>query len=143
MYFFKKKKKKRKIENSNNYLSNLQFGLYGIKSETSGILTVKQLEASRRVIVRETKRICKVKIRVFFHQPITKKPLLLRMGRGCGIVKNWIFYVKKGLILLETTKVDHNLVFGAFKKASFKLPVIISFICREFYLLKKKSPKSY
>ena len=85
-------KKKHKHNNKNrstlnNYLSNLQFGLYGIKAIESGVLLVQEIETIRRVISRITKRVTNVFIRVFFYHPITKKSLKSRMGKGVGLIK--------------------------------------------------------
>lgn len=83
-------KKRHKIKNKekkiNNFLGTLKFGEYGLKACSSGELTAKQVESMRRILVQVTRRIGKVKIRVFFQQPITKKPLHSRMGKGCGAV---------------------------------------------------------
>ena len=84
---YKKKHKIKKISGIKQYAGNIQFGFYGIKSLESGILLTQEVEAIRRVISRITNRICKVLIRVFFSQPITKKPLKSRMGKGVGIIK--------------------------------------------------------
>jgi large subunit ribosomal protein L16 len=61
-------------------------GVYGVKAVNQGILTPKQVEAARRVISRVTKRSATVLILLNFEHPLTKKPLLTRMGRGCGII---------------------------------------------------------
>jgi len=86
--FYKKKHKIQISTLTNKKLSTLKYGFHGLKVVKPGILTTKQIETARRVISRETKRICKVFIRIFFNLPITKKPLLSRMGKGCGVVKN-------------------------------------------------------
>jgi|688.fasta_scaffold2465228_1 large subunit ribosomal protein L16 len=84
---YKKKHKIKKISLVTNYVGNIQFGFYGIKSLESGILLTQEVETIRRIIARITKRTCKIVIRVFFSQPITKKPLKSRMGKGVGIIK--------------------------------------------------------
>jgi len=69
--------------------SNLIFmckGFYGLKVLESGLITPKQLETVRRVIVKLTKRTSKILINIFFNQPLTKKPLLSRMGKGSGSI---------------------------------------------------------
>jgi len=67
-------------------LGHLVFGFFGLKSATFGILTKSQVEAARKVIIRKTKKLGKLYIRVFFNFPLTKKPLLTRMGKGSGPV---------------------------------------------------------
>ena len=87
---FKKSQKRRSFLKVNSVvtLNKLKFGSFALKSIEPGVLTSKQIETARRVISRATKRIGKVFIRVFFNLPITKKPLLSRMGKGCGVIKS-------------------------------------------------------
>jgi len=68
----------------------VKFGVFGLKTKTSGILTIKQLETVRRLISRKTKKLSKFFIRVFFQHPIRKKSLLSRMGKGIGSIKLWV-----------------------------------------------------
>jgi len=83
-----KKKHKKKISGLiKNYLGNIKFGVYGIKVLESGILLTEEVETIRRVVSRITKRLSKFIIRVFFFQPITKKPLKSRMGKGVVVIK--------------------------------------------------------
>jgi len=83
-----KKKHKKKISGLiKNYLGSIKFGVYGIKVLESGILLTEEVETIRRVVSRITKRLSKFIIRVFFFQPITKKPLKSRMGKGVGVIK--------------------------------------------------------
>jgi large subunit ribosomal protein L16 len=65
-------------------LRGLKKGFYGLKVLESGIITPKQLETARRVIARITKRIGKIFINISCNHPLTKKPLLSRMGKGSG-----------------------------------------------------------
>lgn len=134
---FKKRRKKKGLKIIvNNFLGSVSYGLYGIKAEETAILTAKQLEATRRVITHETKRSCTIILRVFFHQPLTGKPRLTRMGRGSGAVKTWIFHIKRGVILLELANVSQYLALGSFKKACLKLPTAVSFVLRDILSLK-------
>jgi len=84
---YKKKHKKKKVGLIKNYLGSIKFGLYGIKAIESGILLTQEIEAIRRIVSRITKRTGKLFIRIFFCQPITKKPLKSRMGKGVGLIK--------------------------------------------------------
>jgi len=81
-------KKQHKILSYNKQVgfgaSNLAFGFFGLKAIAFGILTKKQIEAVRKIIMRKTKKLGKLFIRVFFNFPLTKKPVLTRMGKGCG-----------------------------------------------------------
>jgi len=84
---FKQKHKLKFQKVTTNSLGVVKFGSYGLKATASGLITAKQLEAARRVIARTTKRTGKIIIRIFFGQPVTKKPLLTRMGKGSGPIK--------------------------------------------------------
>jgi len=96
--FKKKHKKTFFLKTLTKFLGSINYGYFGIKSMSSGILTTKQVETLRRIFVRITKRTGKLFIRVFFQQPLTVKPLLSRMGKGVGSIKNWISYIRKGTV---------------------------------------------
>jgi len=85
--FYKKRHKIIKSKNVNkDFLGTLHLGIFGLKAKSSGVLTDKQVETVRRVVAQKTKRSGKIKIRIFFQQPLTKKPLLTRMGKGSGSI---------------------------------------------------------
>jgi large subunit ribosomal protein L16 len=84
-YKYKKYHKQTKIiKNEKDSLQSIKKGFYGLKALESGIITPKQLETARRVITRITKRTSKIFTNVPFTHPLTKKPLLSRMGKGAG-----------------------------------------------------------
>ena len=62
--------------------NTIAFGEYGLKATTSGVVTAKQLEAARKVIVRHTRKMWQLWVRVFPDTPITKKGLEMPMGSG-------------------------------------------------------------
>lgn len=127
-----KKRHKGKVSGSvGKYLGTIQFGYFGLKAVSTGILTSKQIETARRVISRVTKRVGKVVIRVFFYQPLTKKPALSRMGKGVGAVKDWISYIKAGMILLELTSIVNSTAISALQLASLRLPLKTRIVCRD------------
>lgn len=130
---YKNQHKKKFTTAKTEFLSTIKMGSYGLKAISSGFLTAKQLETARRIIARITKRVGKVLIRVFFNQPLTKKPLLTRMGKGSGPIKGWVLYVKKGVVLLETNNISKKLAYKVFKAASLRLPVKVDFLSREVY----------
>lgn len=129
-----KKQHKTKVSSITNKTSNrIKHGLYAIKVVVSGVLTAKQVEASRRVISRETKRIGRVFIRVFFNLAKTKKPLLSRMGKGCGPIKTWIAVVRKGTIILELNGVSKRVSMTALHIASMRLPLRVVIVQRPLH----------
>lgn len=100
-------------------------GLWGLKAVKYGILTKEQLEATRRVIVRLTKKSCKLWIRIICLTPKTKKSIGARMGKGVGNFYKNICNVKEGDIILEiytnlmmTNQLIKNVLLEASKKLS-------------------------
>ena len=84
---YKKLHKKKLLYKISKNSSLIKYGAYALKALVSGILTPTQVEASRRVLSRETHRVGKINIRINFNFPVTKKPLLSRMGKGSGPIK--------------------------------------------------------
>lgn len=59
-------------------------GTYGLVSKEHGRLTFRQIEAGRRTIRRQMRKMGFVFIRVFTYVSLTKKALASRMGKGKG-----------------------------------------------------------
>ena len=116
-----------KIEKNNS----VRQGFYGVKAVNQGILTPKQIETARRTISRITGRSAKVLLRLNFEQPLTKKPLLTRMGKGCGEISKWISYIKKGKIIIEFLGVSKKVAIVLFKAIKKSLPLKFELIYRE------------
>lgn len=129
---FKKHHKQSKIsKNEKNKLQILRKGFYGLKVLESGVITPKQLETARRVIARITNRTGKIFINVFCNYPLTKKPLLSRMGKGAGSIDTWIAYVKKGKVIIEVKGISKKMVLIAFKAVQYRLSIKMDIIKRE------------
>lgn len=103
--------------------STVSFGDYAIKTVEQGFITSRQIEASRRAIVRFLKRWGKLWIRIFPDKPYTKKPLEVPMGWGKGSVEMYVAPVKRGRILFEISWVSAEVAREAFRLASHKLPI--------------------
>ena len=84
---YRKKHKKTKIKGVSKFLNKVFFGFYGIRSLDSGKLLMNHLEMLRLLVSRVSKRVSKIFIRIFFIQPLTRKPLKSRMGKGVGVIK--------------------------------------------------------
>lgn len=116
-YFRPRIKKKHKI-------SKILYTAGLISSEPSFITDI-QLEAIVLKIKRILKRRGKIILRVFPHQPITKKPVQTRMGKGKGSIYRWLQPVKSGSVILEINlKSDGSdlLAKKALKSVQTKLP---------------------
>ncbi len=103
--------------------SELNFGSYGLKALTPERITARQIEAARRTMTREMKRVGKLWIRIFPDVPVTDKPAEVRMGKGKGSVEYWAARVKPGRIMFEIEGVSEEIARSAFALGAAKLPV--------------------
>ena len=110
--------------------TEIAFGSYGLKAETSERITSRQIEAARRAITRYVKRGGKIWIRIFPDTPITKKPAEVRMGSGKGSVDHYVAKVRAGRIMFEMDGVTEDIAKEAMRLAGYKLPVRTRFIAR-------------
>ena len=115
------------------FISVVKFGFFGLKVLDSCILTPSQVENFRRLIVKQTKRTGKLYIRVFFNFPLTKKPLLTRMGKGVGPVKGWVSVVTKGSVVFELNGVSKKIAKIAFLQLVYCLPIPFTVVSREVF----------
>ncbi len=108
--------------------TTVDFGAFGLKSQSHAWMTSRQIEAARRAITRHIKRGGKLWIRVFPDKPITKKPLEVRQGKGKGNVEYWVALVQPGTVIFELDGVEKDLAKRAFELAAYKLPVKTIFV---------------
>ncbi|MFO7773422.1 MAG: 50S ribosomal protein L16 [Dehalococcoidia bacterium] len=109
----------------------IAFGEFGLRAEESAWITARQIEATRRVLVRHLHRGGKLWIRVFPDKVVTKKPAETRMGGGKGAPEYWVAVVKRGRILFELAGIKEDVASEAVHFASYKLPIAVSFVARE------------
>lgn len=110
--------------------AELAFGSFGLKAETPYWLTSRQLEASRRVIVRYLRKGGKLWIRIFPDKPVTQKGTEVPMGGGKGSVDHYAFPVRIGRIIFELDGVNEHTAREALTQAAHKLPLKTRFISR-------------
>nr|YP_010616484.1 ribosomal protein L16 [Peronosclerospora sorghi]WAU47955.1 ribosomal protein L16 [Peronosclerospora sorghi] len=108
--------------------SKIIYGKYALKVLEESRLTSKQIEATRKIIIRKMKKLGFVWIRIFPDIPVTTKPTENRMGKGKGTVSFWIAKVKKGQILYEISGISLENAKKVLKAGSNKLPVKTKFI---------------
>jgi large subunit ribosomal protein L16 len=111
--------------------SNVDFGDYGLKAETDGWVSARQIEAARRALTHYIKRGGRVWIRVFPDKPVTKKPPETRMGSGKGDVFEYVAVVRPGRIMFEMSGVPMESAREAMRLAAAKLSVRSRFIIKE------------
>lgn len=118
-----RKIKKGRLRNFDFKNTKIKFGEVGLKSKMSGTLSARQLEATRRAIVKKLQKKGKLWTKVFPSTPITNKPSESRMGKGKGTVSFWGIRVAKGCVLFEICGVPLKTAREAFLAGSHKLPV--------------------
>ncbi len=104
-------------------LTEVSFGGFGLKSLENHWVTSRQIEASRRVITKYTKKGGKLWIRIFPDKPVTKKGGEIPMGKGKGAVDHYVAVVKPGMILFEVEGIPEETAVQALGLAAYKLPV--------------------
>lgn len=112
--------------------AEIHFGDYGLQALEPAWITARQIEASRRAMVRAMKRRGKVWIRIFPDKPITKRAAESRMGKGKGDVEFWAAVVKPGRVMFEIGgDIDESTAKEALRLASYKLPIKTKVVRRE------------
>ena len=109
------------------------FGDFGLVAMEPSWIKSNQIEACRVTMSRYFRRGGKINVRIFPDQPITKKPLEVRMGKGKGAVEYWVSVVKPGRILFEVANVTEEQAKEAFRLAGHKLPIKTKMVKREIY----------
>src|SRR5438477_8799706 len=110
--------------------STLNFGAFGLKAMEPCRMTARQIEAARRTITRELKRVGRVWIRIFPDVPVSKKPAEVRMGSGKGTPEFWVCRVKPGRVMFEIDGVTVQTAKEALALAAAKLPIKTRFVAR-------------
>nr|YP_009118095.1 ribosomal protein L16 [Malawimonas californiana]AJF22876.1 ribosomal protein L16 [Malawimonas californiana] len=108
--------------------NTISYGKYGLKSLTPGKITSKQIEAVRRTIMRKTKKLGKLWIRVYPDIPISLKPAEVRMGKGKGNPEYYISKVKAGRVLFELDNLTYAQAKEVLENVKYKLPILTKFV---------------
>ncbi|HHX63272.1 MAG TPA: 50S ribosomal protein L16 [Chloroflexi bacterium] len=111
--------------------SEMQFGDFALKAVEPAWITSRQIEAARRVIVRQMRRSGQLWIRIFPDKPVTMKAAETRMGSGKGSVDHYVAVVKPGRIIFEVSGVEESVARNALRLAAQKLPIETTFVRRE------------
>jgi len=110
--------------------NELSFGNFGLKAQSAGWVSTRQIEAGRRVLTRYTAKGGRVWIRIFPDKPVSDKPPESRMGGGKGDVVDYVAVVKPGRILFEMGGIPQAAAKKALTSASAKLSVRTKFVSK-------------
>jgi large subunit ribosomal protein L16 len=114
-----------------SYRGNLvSFGDCGIQSIQRSWLTSRQIEASRRVLTRYSRRGGKLWIRIFPDKRIMRRPEETRIGSGKGNPEYWVALVYPGTIIFELRGVSEGIVRQATRLVGSKLPIKVQFVVK-------------
>jgi len=120
---YRKQQRGGKLRQRTKKGSELSFGSFGLRSLESGLVSARQIEASRRAMTRYVQRGGKIWIRIFPSKPMTKKGDETPMGKGKGSVDHFVAVVEPGRIIFEMDGVLPETAKHALKLASAKLNV--------------------
>lgn len=107
------------------------FGDYGLVAVEPGRVTSRQIEATRRSLIRYVRRTGKVWIRIYPDRPITERAAESRMGSGKGKVAYWVAIVRRSAVLFEVNGLERSRAYKVLKLASYKLPIKVSIRSKE------------
>ena len=114
-------------EKSKNFL-NVTFYEYGLKVLENGKLTMKHLNSINRLLKKLFKKTIFIKYNVSMVNPVTKKPLETRMGKGKAERSYWECSLKKGCIIIEIGNINDDRLYYALRLVSEKLPVLTKIV---------------
>jgi large subunit ribosomal protein L16 len=110
--------------------NTLNFGDFGMQAVDGALISARQIEATRRVLVRHLARGGRMWIRMFPDRAVTKHPAETRMGGGKGPVEYWAALVKPGHIIFELSGIKEDVAKHAVELASHKMPIDVRFVSR-------------
>ena len=110
--------------------AEIAFGDYALKAMETKWISSRQIEASRRAIIRYLRKGGKLWIRIFPDKPVTSKGVEVPMGGGKGTVEFYVFPIRPGRIIFELSGIDEVIAKEAFSKATDKLPIKTKFVKR-------------
>jgi large subunit ribosomal protein L16 len=111
--------------------TEINFGSFGLKAMGTKWITARQLEASRRYIIRYLKKGGKLWIRVFPDKPVTAKGAEVGMGCGKGGVDHYVYAIRPGRMIFELDGLKEEIAKEALEGAASKLPIKTKFVKKE------------
>ena len=97
-------------------------GEYGIVATEPCWIKSNQIEAARIAMTRYIKRGGEGFYLYLNEEPVTGKPIGVRMGKGKGNLECWVAVVKPGRVMFEISGVPEETAREALRLATHKLP---------------------
>jgi len=101
----------------------LNWGSYGLKATSAGWIKDREIEATRVIFARATRKVGKFWTRIFPDKPYTKKPPEVTMGAGKGDVAYFVASVTPGRVLFEIDGLSETETRAVLRNVSAKLSV--------------------
>jgi len=121
----------------------LCYGEYGVIALETAFISMKQISAIRKMLLKKIKKNGKLLIRFSPNFCFTAKPAETRMGKGKGNPTEWVYPVKIGQILFELKqnndkKISFFMAKSYFDSILIKFPIKLKFISLPKYVLLEK-----
>ena len=101
---------------------SVRFGDLGLAALQSNRISEATLNAVKNFFKKAMKDKGKLYVRISPDFSITKKPLKMKMGAGCGKFESLYSYVKSGKVLFEISGIERLETLKLFRIAQDKLP---------------------
>ena len=101
----------------------ISFGSVGLKAMSTGWIKDREIEASRVILARATRKMGKFWIRIFPDKPFSKKPPEVTMGAGKGDIAYFVASVVPGKIMFEVDGLSVEEARAVLKAVSAKLSI--------------------
>ena len=125
-----RKSQRGKMKGNATRCNTVAFGEYGLQAMDRAWISAKQIEAGRVAVMHFIHRQGRVHIRIFPHNPVSAKPLEVRMGTGKGEPEFWCAVVKPGTMMFEIDGVDEPTAKRALARVAHKMPIRTRFVVR-------------
>lgn len=101
--------------------TRVAYGNYGIQSIQQSWFTSRQIETSRRILIRYVRRNGKLWIRIYPDKIVTRRPAETRIGSCKGSLRYWVAMIRPGQILFEVSGISNQVARQATRIVSSKL----------------------
>lgn len=109
----------------------ISFGSVGLKVMSSGWIKDREIEASRVILARATRKMGKFWIRIFPDKPFSKKPPEVTMGAGKGDIAYFVASVVPGKVIFEVDGLPVDEARAVLKAVSAKLSIKAKVITKD------------